>query len=396
MNHVVEQEPNQVPGGPIRQIADSPRVLHVVAPSRFGGAETVILQLAAGHRARGADVRICCLLGSDRTHPFPGRARQEGLEVFEIQSQPRAYLQEVRRLVEVTTEYAPQVLHSHGYHSDLVAWRAARRLGAGLLSTVHGFTGGDFKNRVYESFDRWMLRRFDRVVAVSEAGALGLRRSGLRSARLHVILNAFRPIGALPRRAAREALGLEPDGIVIGWVGRFTTVKGPDLFVQAIAGLPPGGWSAVMVGDGPERVPCEGQARAAGLPAAKLRFSGARADAGRLMKAFDILVLSSRSEGVPMVLLEAVDAGTPVVARAVGGIPEVLPRGCGWLVAPDEPLGLIQALSTALTDPEETARRAASARDVVLGALDFDRWLQAYAEIYRSLQAHRAQAGTGK
>jgi glycosyltransferase involved in cell wall biosynthesis len=276
-------------------------------------------------------------------------------------------------------------LHSHGYHSDLVAWRAARRLGAGLVSTVHGFTGGDVKNRIYERLDRWMLRRFDRVVAVSGAGAAGLLRTGVQSERLRVIRNAFRPPRSISRRDARELLGLEPDGVVIGWVGRFTTVKGPDLLIEALAGVPETGWRAVMVGDGPDRGPCERRAREAGFPDARLRFAGARPDAGRLMKAFDLLVLSSRSEGVPMVLLEAVDAGTPIVAHAVGGIPEVLPASCGWLVAPEEPGGLARGIAAALADPPEAARRSEAARQAVLGALSFDRWIEAYAETYRSL-----------
>ena len=201
-----------------------------------------------------------------------------------------------------------------------------------IVTTVHGFTGGGWKNRAYEAMQRFAFRRFDAVVAVSQPQADQLRDGGVSNHRLHVIPNALAPHGApLDRAAARQALELPPEGLFAGWVGRVSREKGVDLFIDALSSIGDRVIRGVIVGDGPERA--SEQARAEALAPARFLWLGAVPDAARYFAAFDLFVLSSRTEGLPMVLLEAMAAGVPLVTTNVGGIPSLLSAAEGSLVA---------------------------------------------------------------
>src|SRR5690606_37435435 len=119
-------------------------------------------------------------------------------------------------------------------------------------------------------------------------------------------------------------------GTVVGWMGRLSKEKDPVSFVRAFAAMRQAGERACIVGDGPERAATEAAAATLGVSDG-IQFTGALPDAGKLLAAFDALVLSSRTEGTPMVILEAAQAGTPVVSTPVGGVPALLRDDGGWL-----------------------------------------------------------------
>jgi glycosyltransferase involved in cell wall biosynthesis len=212
------------------------------------------------------------------------------------------------------------------------------------------------------------------------------------SNRLAVVHNALQPPSGQSRKAARDVIeALDPQlraKILIGWVGRFTAVKGPDLFVRAVAGLAPDTWQAVMVGDGPERAACRALAQSLGVGKDRLRFLGSQPEAARLIGGFDAIVLSSRSEGVPMVLLEAAALGVPVISFAVGGVPEVLPHDGGWLVPPDDPVSLGAAMTAVLGDMTSARARGARVQAVIREKLSFDHWLDQYDRLYDAVVHH--------
>ena len=106
----------------------------------------------------------------------------------------------------------------------------------------------------------------------------------------------------------------------------------------------------MFVGDGPERAALVAQAAALGI-ASRVHFTGMVPEASSILPAFDALVLSSRSEGTPMVLLETIHAGVPIVASAVGGVPDLVPAGSALLVPPNDPVALASAIDQALADP---------------------------------------------
>lgn len=358
------------------------RILHVIAPVPAGGAESVVRGLTLASAAQGLEASVAALLQSDEPSPFVVRLRQDGTTIHEIRCGRRRYLKEVTAVQRTLASCAAEVVHTHVYHADGVGYLAARRCHVPVVATVHGFTGGDWKNRLYQWVDQRLLRRFDAVICVAEPVRQELLRSGVRPARLHLIPNAYQPVELLTRATAREQLGLEPAGAVAGWVGRLSTEKGPDLFLAAMAHRQLAGVTGVMLGDGPERPALLRQQRSLGLDERRVRLAGNRVDAAALMPGFDVMVLTSRTEGTPMALLEAMSAGVPVVAFAVGGIPQVLDTTSGWLVEPGDTTGLGRAIQEALADRTESGRRAAQAREVLRTRFGVGQWMDRIREVY--------------
>jgi glycosyltransferase involved in cell wall biosynthesis len=195
----------------------------------------------------------------------------------------------------------------------------------------------------------------------------------------------------LDRAAARAQLGIAPNTWVMGWVGRLTGEKGPDVFIDALAHVRRPEWTAVILGDGPRRPELEARAAALGL-GARMRWCGVVPGAGRLYAAFDVFVLSSRTEGIPIVLFEAMAAGTPVVATRVGGVPDVVTEREGALVPPGDPTALAAAIDAVAADPRAASVRAAAARDVLTRRFALEPWLAAYDDAYEHAVARRGGA----
>ena len=171
---------------------------------------------------------------------------------------------------------------------------------------------------------------------------------------------------------------------MIGWVGRLVPIKACDLFLQALARITDLSWKACVVGDGPERERLENLSRTLGLHE-RVRFAGAIPVAPRYFSALDLFVLSSRSEGTPMVLLEAMGAGLPVIATDVGGVSDLVrPDSDGWLVPPEDPGALADSLRMALKDPESAHARGMAAAEQVRDHFGVDRWIERHETLYRS------------
>ena len=184
-------------------------VLHVIAPCDVGGAERVVHTLATGQHRAGHRVVVAAVLGkgADR-HPFLGPLERAGVEAISLRVPPRAYGRERTAIAELCRRLRPGVMHTHGYHVDVVDAGAARRAGVPTVTTVHGFTGGDWKNWIYERLQRRAFRRFDAVVAVSRPLARDLERTGVPPSRLHIVPNAWPASDPppLPRDQARAQL----------------------------------------------------------------------------------------------------------------------------------------------------------------------------------------------
>jgi glycosyltransferase involved in cell wall biosynthesis len=367
-------------------------VLLVAAPAAFGGVERVVAALAIGLHRRGWPVHVLVFLdvGSE-ANDLVARLETGGVPVHPLEVPHRAYGFERRQLRRMAERTGARVVHTHGTRVDVVDSPAASRLGLATVTTLHGFTGGGARNRLYEWLQVRAVRRCDAVVAVSRPMAARLRRSGVPDRRLHVIPNAWWPRSEfLGRERAREELGVPRDGWRIGWVGRPGRVKGSDVLLDALLLLQDPPLEASIIGESGERAGLEQRARVAGLDR-RVRWHGTVPDADRCLPAFDVFVLSSRTEGTPIVLLEAIAAGVPVVATAVGGIPDVVGPEEALLVPPDDPRALARAIRAVRDDPAGAAARAARARARLAREFAVEPWLDAYERIYRGVVA----AGTG-
>jgi glycosyltransferase involved in cell wall biosynthesis len=366
--------------------------MHVAAPGAVGGLESVVQALAIGHSRAGHRVLAALVVEPEQElNGFLTSFRETPVDVRVLRVPARAYLHERRLIRDLCVEFRPDVVHTHGFRSDVVDSGVARSLGVATVTTVHGSSRLGGITHLYELLEFALFRRFDAVVAVSRPLVRSLRQFGVAPGRIHVIPNGWN--GRVPqadRRSARRTLGMPLNAFLIGWVGRLIPVKGADVLLEALAQLPDVPWSASIVGDGSERDRLERMSAALRL-GHRVTFHGRIDDAARLLPAFDVIVLSSRSEGTPMVLLEAIAAGVPVIATAVGGVPDVIGPDEGLLVPPERPAALAQAIRASHADLGAAQRRAAAAQARLAAEFGPERWLGCYEQVYRAVRRHRGR-----
>lgn len=342
--------------------------------------------LASGQKARGHRVGVVSVTG--RGQPEPGlhaSLQSRGVETLPIELPARAYSRERSEYRTLFRRIRPDIVHTHGYRTDVLAGGIAGSLGIPRVTTVHGFTGGDWKNRIYEALQLRAFKRFEAVVAVSRPLATKLEHRGVPRESLTVIANAFdTTVAPLSRGEARQALGVSPEATIVGWVGRLSREKGLDVMLDALSLLGNLGPELCVLGDGGERPDLTQRVTRLSLEG-RVHWHGLVPEAGRLYRAFDLFVLSSRTEGTPISLFEAMAAGIPIVATGVGGVPDVLRLSEGWLVPPENPRLLADAIASVLRDPREAAGRAARARQRLEETYGLDSWLDAYDRLYRSI-----------
>jgi glycosyltransferase involved in cell wall biosynthesis len=293
-----------------------------------------------------------------------------------------------------------QILHSHRYKENLLAALLARRCDVPVLvRTQHGLPEPcagfkHLKQAVIQGVDRFVARRAtDRVISVSPEMTRRLS-AWLDPEKIVTIPNGidFEDIhSALTVEEAKERLGIPQDCCVLGTAGRLEPVKRLDIFLaaaQQIALRFPQ-TRFVIAGDGSEEARLRAQAQVEGIRD-KVLFLGHRHDICDVLRAFDLLVLSSDHEGLPMVLLEALGLGVPVVARSVGGVPEVVQDGAnGLLVDSADPGALAEACGRLLADGALRRRLAEAARPSIIERFSAANTAARVAELYQSLAGTR-------
>lgn len=365
------------------------RILHTVAPAPVGGLEDVVIRLAGGLERRGHAVTVAAVFGDlGDPHPFRDELDRVGIRSHAVEAPGRGYLREISELTALCDTFRPDILHTHGYRPDVIHPFAARASGTPLVSTLHGFTGGGWRNRLYEHLQMRSVRQFDAVVAVSRAMAGPLRERGVPERALRVIPNAWEArVDLASATDARTELGVAPGRFHIGSIGRLSAEKGPDVLLEAMFRSSADGESerpiVSFIGDGPLRGMLQSKAEASDR--AEFRFHGMVPGAARLLRAFDVLVLSSRTEGTPIVLFEAMEASVPIVASRVGGVPDLLDAMTGLLVPSEDPLALAEAVLQVRAGPKEARARAEEARRRLHREFAVEPWLSAYERVYESI-----------
>lgn len=367
-------------------------VLHILAPSPVGGVEAVVPALTLGARGSKVEARVAAVIPAGQLdHPFLAPFRTAGVEVFTIEVSRRGYLHERAEVARLCRRLRPDVVHTHGYRADVLDAAIARGLGIPVVSTVHGFTGGDRKNGLYEWLQRRALRQFDAVIAVSRRLVDDLAESGVPRERLHYVQNAGYPSEpALDREAACRALRIASNGFRVGWVGRLSAEKGPDIMLEALPQLGDVPVEVSFVGAGPLQQVLE--TRAAALHVAdRIRWHGLVPGAGRLLRAFGAFALTSRTEGTPIALLEAMAAEVPIVAAGVGGVLDVVSTNEALLVPAENPEAVAAALREVLHNPAAARRRSRAARERLEREFALAAWLGRYEAVYRAVRLQRGR-----
>ncbi len=282
------------------------------------------------------------------------------------------------------------VVHTHGYKADIYTYLAFRgRKRPALVSTCHTWYDNDLAVRFYGAADRWVLRGFDEVIAVSAEVRNRLLRAGVRKEKVHLIRNGVTVPTSLPCTAVDCN---EPSTQVrVGLVGRLAPEKGVDLFLRAVAQLIERHPEAefVVAGDGPERAKLTALLHELGLQD-RVTLLGQQEDMAAFYGSLDLLVSASRQEGLPMALLEGMAAGLAVIATAVGEVPQLVQDGrTGLLVNPESPPAIAEAIETLLNDIELRKQYGLAGRQRVVDLFSADRMATDYMTIYRKAKSNR-------
>lgn len=367
------------------------RVLHArIVVGAGGGPDKTILR-SAGHLDADEISMTAAYL-----HPpqDPGidvvraSARRFGCPLFEIPDRGPVDRAAVRQLLELCRDLDINVWHAHDYKTDLLGLLLRRFHPMKLVTTVHGFTRETWRTRLYYHLDNLSLRRYDHVLAVSPPLAEHCKAHRVPADRLSYVPNAvdadeFRR--ATTPAAAKRAMGIAPDRLVIGVISRLSAEKGVDRAIHLLASLRPRfpGVELHLIGDGPQRQELAELARQRGVTDA-IKWYGWRCDTRRFYEMMDLLLLPSHTEGLPNVVLEAMAMGTPVAATRVGGVADLLDDGrCGVLLDPMATATWPVRIAPLLIDAEVGRQYAGLARQRIEERFTFVRRMDAVAAIYR-------------
>lgn len=369
------------------------RIVHVRNADRVSGPERLLLDQIR-HAAPDMEASLAVFESPGPPNVFLEAARAEGVPATGLAQRSSYDVRIGRRLREHLRAVHADVVVTHDYKANHMGRQAARRLALPWVAVVHGYTAEDAKVRLFEALDRRALRRADAVVVVAGALEQRLLAAGVPRARLHRIDNgvdvqAVAAAAAAGAAAARRDLGGDPAAPLLVSLGRLSPEKGHDVLIEAFARIAPTHAAArlALVGDGVEQERLAAAARRHGL-AGRIHFAGWRRDAAACLGAADGLVLPSRTEGLPLALLEAMAAGTPVVVTDVGAMAEVLDHGAaGLVVPPGDVKALADALAALLDDPAAARDRAARGRTRVAARYGTSVQTRALEAVYRAVAA---------
>jgi glycosyltransferase involved in cell wall biosynthesis len=357
-----------------------------------GGAEVMIAALARWLHRESVGVEVGCL---DLVGSLGEALRSEGVPVVCYGRRPGKDLFLPWRIARHVRSRGIEVVHAHQMTPFVYGMLAKTITRVPLILTEHGRFHPDVSSLTRRAFNRLFAPSLDRITAVSRAVRDTLVAvEGFAPDAIEVIYNGIeieRFSSAGPsREEARRQLGIPAGALVVGSVGRLHPDKNHRLLLRSAARLRSQGVDVfvVVVGDGPERAALATLAEDLGI-SGHATFLGERTDVERILPAFDAFVLPSKTEGTPVTLLEAMAARVPIVAAAVGGIPEILQDGRdGCLVTlegGDAVAELAAALLAVLSDrtlAHEIAERAFARvqRDFSAPAI-FRRYLELYREV---------------
>lgn len=364
------------------------RVLHLLVTTALGGGPKHVFDLIRRLPRKEFEV----LVAAPADGPYFGRLTGLGVEVM-VLSLNRLHLRTLASLVRLVRQRRIQVIHSHGkgpgLYGRLVAWWTG-------LPAVHTFHGIHYERYsrlgqvLYLALERRLSRLTHTVINVSSAQeAEGLALGLFAPTQSVVIVNGIdvAELDAVVARApiGRSDLGLALHDLVLGCVARFDPVKGLEVLLEAVRVLVPQypELKLVLVGDGPEASKLRRLAHVMGLRGHVL-FTGTVEEAPRMFPAWDVYISSSRKEGLPLALLEAMACELPVVATRVPGHVDAVAAGeTGFLTNPDDPVDLAGHTARLLEDPALRSAMGQAGRARVAECFSAERTAQAVGGLYR-------------
>jgi glycosyltransferase involved in cell wall biosynthesis len=365
------------------------RILHLIDSRGVYGAERILLYLAREQQRRGHEPWIVSI-GDPGTgeSEFESLARARGIAVAPVRIPPRPTPGVVRSVLGTVRSLRPEVLHSHGYKANILLSLVSRRKRGPMLATLHGWTSGERLGALwlYERLDRWALRRLDAVVVVAHSMLTLPALRAIPAGRLHVIANGIPTYaerhGEYTAELPQNLLSFLRRQPTVVAIGRLSAEKGFMLLLESFAraGGAPKKWQLLIAGEGPERATLGARIASLGLHNA-VQLGGYVDGADRLLGAAAGFVMSSFTEGMPLVLLEALQWPVPIIATRVGAIPDLLSgRPAARLIPPRDGAALTAALEELMSAPPASAASASPDTARTSAAM-----AEAYLRLYASI-----------
>lgn len=371
------------------------RIAHVINALRVGGAEKLVITFAGEMRRRGIDFTIITLRQNDPE--MLKQAAAEGARIAQFSHRKLFAPGRFKKLVDFLRAEKFDILHTHLTMANILGASAGYMVGIPVVTSLHNTTMHSQSQFLHTRLETWLLRNsVKRVLAVGWETA-NAHAERLKDKPILVLPNAVHTPPSLSseeRCAVRQELVNDPHAPLLIYVGRLVPQKGVRDLVTAFAVVNRSHPQArlIVAGVGPLEEELQTQIHTLGLKE-RARLLGPRRDVPRLLAASDLFVSAAHWEGLPVASLEAMAAGLPVVATAVGDLPRVVTPETGILTPPRAPERLAAAISALLESPE--ARTAAGAAAQIRIQLEFsarawaDRLLKMYSEVIREAKIDR-------
>ena len=348
-------------------------VLEAITPSRIGGAEVYVADIREGLSRLGAEVDLFCPAG----RPFVDYAANRGLGCITWKTYGKLDPVTVLKLAKLIRNRHANVIHTHLSTASLLGAFAARLAGVPSVAHVHGLNSAA------------CFKYSTAVIAVSEAAKKHLCAQGLREDRVRVVHNGvdIARFAPMPRDQARRELGIDASTELVGVFGRLSSEKGQKVALEAMALLINTRPDARMliVGDGKDREELISLAGSLGI-GGRVRFEAFDPDIRPMISACDVVLVPSLKEGFGLVAVNAMALHRPVIAAAVGGLPEIVKDGeTGVLVPPGEPEPMARALSELLADPERMNQMGKLGHKRAEEHFDLDRQIGLVLEVLKEV-----------
>jgi len=369
------------------------RIAHVTASPNFGGVERIILETGGAHR-RTKDVEqiFASFPEGGNAEPFLCEVEKLGFTAYRFQNDMPHLVATTFELIRLLKRYNIQILCAHGHKARMLGWFAAKWLRIPIVGISHGWTGENRKIQFFERIDKWMHRRMDHIVCVSQGQADKVIQHGTSTSRVSIIYNAVRmdrfdEPSDISFRHRLEAMFPNKPKLIVGTAGRLSPEKGYDILVAVADQLLKAGLDVgfVIFGEGFLREPLQKQIDELGIRQSVM-LPGFTDQLDQYMHHFDVFVQSSHTEGMPTVLLEAMAARTAVVATQVGGTGELMVEGStGLMVPPNNPEALVEAMRKVLSDDELRRMMGENGRQRVEQNFTFEPQAEKYWELFCQL-----------
>lgn len=310
------------------------RVIHIISGDMFAGAEIQAYSLIC-ELIKRTDIVLQVITFNDSI--LSSMVAKAGVSVAVIDEVKYSSLNIIQQCQKIISEFRPDIIHTHGFKENFIGGMIAIFYRAKVVRTHHGkaMIGDSWRHYIIEKINSSLT---DIIISVSQDLKEFLINFGIPSKKINVIHNGINIVSDSNRKEVdllREQLCIGKDSFVIGTIGRLVPVKNHKTLLEAAANIlkRKSDFFLVLVGDGP----LLNKLRLTSVRlhiADKVRFIGFRRDINTCLGLFDLFVLPSMHEGVPLALLEAMSTKKPVVATQVGGIPEVVEHGINGLLVP--------------------------------------------------------------